>query len=50
VAQLREAQLHPELYRNLIVRVWGWSGYFYEPSPEYQKQIIARHMFKLNYG
>jgi pyruvate-formate lyase len=48
VAQLREAQLHPELYRNLIVRVWGWSGYFCELSPEYQEQIIARHMFQVH--
>ena len=48
VAQLREAQQHPELYRNLIVRVWGWSGYFCELSPEYQEQIIARHMFQVH--
>ena len=48
VSQLREAQLHPELYRNLIVRVWGWSGYFCELSPEYQEQIIARHMFEVH--
>lgn len=45
-AQLREAQLHPELYKNLIVRVWGWSGYFCELGPEYQEQIIARHIFE----
>jgi len=44
-AQLREAQNHPELYKNLIVRVWGWSGYFCELGPEYQEQIIARHFF-----
>jgi formate C-acetyltransferase len=45
VAQLRDAQAHPELHKNLIVRVWGWSGYFCELSLEYQEQIIARHMF-----
>jgi len=43
---LRDAQIHPELHKNLIVRVWGWSGYFCELSPEYQDQIIARHMFQ----
>ena len=48
VTQLREAQQHPELYRNLIVRVWGWSGYFCELSSEYQEQIIARHMFQVH--
>jgi pyruvate-formate lyase len=45
VDTLRDAQAHPERYRNLIVRVWGWSGYFCELSPEYQDQIIARHMY-----
>ena len=45
VAQLRDAQLHPELHKNLIVRVCGWSGYFCELGPEYQEQIIARHMY-----
>jgi formate C-acetyltransferase len=42
---LREAKIHPEWHKNLIVRVWGWSGYFCELSPEYQDQIIARHMY-----
>ena len=47
VAILRDAQLHPERHKNLIVRVWGWSGYFCELSPEYQEQIIARQMHTL---
>jgi formate C-acetyltransferase len=45
---LLDAKIHPENHRNLIVRVWGWSGYFCELSPEYQDQIIARHIYKLN--
>lgn len=45
VEALRDAKIHPELHKNLIVRVWGWSGYFCELSPEYQDQIIARHVF-----
>jgi formate C-acetyltransferase len=45
VDTLRDARLHPELHKNLIVRVWGWSGYFCELSPEYQEQIIARHVY-----
>jgi formate C-acetyltransferase len=42
---LLDARKHPEKYKNLIVRVWGWSGYFCELAPEYQEQIIARHYF-----
>jgi formate C-acetyltransferase len=44
---LLDARAHPELHKNLIVRVWGWSGYFCELGPEYQDQIIARQMFSL---
>lgn len=40
--QLLEAQKHPEDYPNLIVRVWGWSGYFNELDMEYQNHIIRR--------
>ena len=39
---LLEAQKDPDSYRNLIVRVWGWSGYFVELDKEYQDHIIAR--------
>ncbi len=39
---LIDAQKHPELHRHLIVRVWGWSGYFVELDREYQDQIIKR--------
>jgi pyruvate-formate lyase len=42
---LQEARLHPELHRNLIVRVWGWSGYFCELAPEYQEHIIQRTLY-----
>lgn len=39
---LLEAQKHPENYRNLIVRVWGWSGYFVELEKVYQDHVIQR--------
>ena len=39
---LIDAQKHPELHRHLIVRVWGWSGYFIELDKCYQDQIIRR--------
>ncbi len=42
---LIDARAHPERHKNLIVRVWGWSGYFSELAPEYQDQIIQRHMY-----
>ena len=43
---LLDAQAHPELHKNLIVRVWGWSGYFCELAPEYQEHIIARTLYQ----
>ena len=39
---MADAQRHPENYRNLIVRVWGWSGYFVELDKEYQDHIMKR--------
>jgi len=39
---LLDAQKHPEKYPNLIVRVWGWSGYFNELEVDYQNHIIRR--------
>ncbi|MBO4539101.1 MAG: pyruvate formate-lyase [Clostridia bacterium] len=40
--RLLEAQKNPEKHPNLIVRVWGWSGYFNELDPEFQDHIIKR--------
>lgn len=45
VETLIDAKRHPENHKNLIVRVWGWSGYFCELAPEYQDQIIARYYY-----
>jgi formate C-acetyltransferase len=44
-ATLIDAQAHPENHANLIVRVWGWSGYFCELAPEYQDHIITRQLY-----
>jgi formate C-acetyltransferase len=41
-ALLREAQEHPEKYRDLIVRVAGYSDYFVDLTPELQEEIIRR--------
>ncbi|NSW92492.1 MAG: pyruvate formate-lyase [Firmicutes bacterium] len=42
---LLDAQKHPENYRNLIVRVWGWSAYFVELDKEYQDHVIKRQEY-----
>jgi formate C-acetyltransferase len=42
---LLDAKAHPEKHRNLIVRVWGWSGYFVELDECYQDHIIQRIKF-----
>jgi len=42
VAQLRDAQKHPENYRDLIVRVAGYSDYFVDITDELQEEIIRR--------
>ncbi|MHA1595659.1 MAG: glycyl radical protein [Candidatus Baldrarchaeia archaeon] len=47
VNTLIEAQKNPERYRDLVVRVAGWSAYFVELTKEVQDQIIRRYMRKL---
>lgn len=39
---LRDAQNHPEKYRDLIVRVAGYSDYFNDLGEDLQNEIIAR--------
>jgi pyruvate-formate lyase len=41
-ATLRAAVANPELHRDLIVRVAGYSDYFCDLSPALQNEIIAR--------
>jgi trans-4-hydroxy-L-proline dehydratase len=41
-ATLRDAQKHPELYRDLIVRVAGYSDYFNDLGEDLQNEIINR--------
>lgn len=45
--RLIAAQKNPQDHRNLIVRVWGWSGYFTELDKEYQDHIISRCEYML---
>ena len=44
---LREAQRHPEEYRNLLVRVTGYNAYFTGLGKEIQDEIIARESHAL---
>jgi formate C-acetyltransferase len=39
---LRDAQKHPEKYRDLVVRVAGFSAFFTKLHPGVQNEIIAR--------
>ncbi len=39
---LKAAQKDPEKYRNLIVRIAGYSAYFCDLSPDLQNDLIAR--------
>jgi len=39
---LRDARKHPEKYRDLIVRVAGYSDYFNNLGPDLQEEIIRR--------
>lgn len=42
VATLKDAQLHPENYKGLVIRVAGYSAFFTELSREIQNDIIHR--------
>ena len=42
---LRDAQLHPENYRDLIIRVAGYTAFFTEISKDLQDDLIARVEF-----
>ena len=39
---LRDAQKHPDDYRNLLVRVAGYSDYFVDLDKDHQEEIISR--------
>jgi Pyruvate-formate lyase len=43
--KLLDAKKNPGRYKNLIVRVWGWSGYFVELDECYQDHVINRIEF-----
>ena len=44
---LKAAQAKPEEYRDLIVRIAGYSAYFVELGRDLQDDIIARNECKI---
>ena len=42
VNALKDAKLHPEKHKGLVVRVWGFSAYFTTLEEKLQDEIIAR--------
>lgn len=42
VDTLKDAKLHPEKHKDLIVRVWGFSAYFNDLPDEYKDYLIKR--------
>lgn len=44
---LKDAQIHPENHRQLIVRIWGWSAYFVELDKEYQDHVLMRQQYSV---
>ena len=44
---LLDAQKHPERYRDLIIRVAGYSAYFVQLTKSVQDEIIARTQYEL---
>lgn len=45
--KMLDAQKHPENYKQLVVRIWGWSAYFVELDKEYQNHVIKRQQYRV---
>jgi len=44
---LKDAQKHPENYKNLLVRITGYNAYFVSIGRELQNEIIARESHRM---
>ena len=44
---MKDAQKNPENYRQLVVRIWGWSAYFVELDKEFQDHVMARQEYSV---
>ncbi len=47
LAAMRNAQRNPDAYRQLVVRIWGWSAYFVELDKEFQDHVMARQEYSV---
>ncbi len=47
VQKMREAQKNPEMYRQLVVRIWGWSAVFVDLDEKFQNHVIHRQEYNL---
>lgn len=47
LAEMKDAQVHPERHTQLVVRIWGWSAYFVELDREFQDHVISRQEYSL---
>ena len=43
---LRKAMLSPEEYRDLVVRIGGYTDYFVGLSPEMQEEVTMRTLYQ----
>lgn len=44
---MKDAQIHPEKHKQLVVRIWGWSAYFVELDKEYQDHVMRRQQYSV---
>ena len=44
---MKAAQADPESYRQLVVRIWGWSAYFVELDKDFQDHVMARQEYSV---
>ena len=44
---MKDAQIHPEEHKQLVVRIWGWSAYFVELDKEYQDHVMRRQQYSV---
>ena len=42
---MHKAQEDPDKYRQLVVRIWGWSAYFVELDKDFQDHVIRRQQY-----
>jgi len=46
-AMLKDAMVHPENYRNLIVRISGYNAYFVTLNRDMQLELIERAEYSI---